>query len=171
MDKITEGQKGVTEDMKKLKEGRDKGDMQPGEQSKQFAEIAAQQAAMRKALEQLQKEKQERGKGDKGLQEIIDQMNKNEIDLVNKRLTNETLKRQQNIITRLLEAEKAEREQDWDDKRKAERPNDVARQIPPAMEEYLRKRMAETESYKTIPPSVQPFYKTLIEQYYQTIGK
>jgi hypothetical protein len=171
MDKITEGQKGVTEQMKKLKEGRDKGEMQPGEQSKQFAEIAAQQAALRKALEQLQKEKQERGKGDKGLQEIIDQMNKNEIDLVNKRLTNETLKRQQNIITRLLEADKAEREQDWDDKRKAERPNDVARQIPPAMEEYLKKRMAETESYKTIPPSVQPFYKSLIEQYYQSIEK
>ncbi len=171
MDKITEGQKGVTEDMKKLKEGRDKGQTPSGEQSKQFAEIAAQQAALRKALEQLQKEKQERGKGDKSLQDIIDQMNKNEIDLVNKRLTNETLKRQQNILTRLLEAEKAEREQDWDEKRKAERPSDVARQIPPSMEEYIRKRQAETDSYKTIPGSVQPFYKSLIEEYYRTLEK
>jgi hypothetical protein len=169
MDKITEGQKGVTEDMKKMKEGKESGKMGDGEQSKQFAEIAAKQAALKKALEQLQKEKQERGKGDKSLQEIIDQMNKNEIDLVNKRLTNEMMKRQQDILSRLLEAEKAEREQDWDDKRKAERPGDIARSIPPAMEEYLKKRIAETENYKTIPASVNPFYKTLIEQYYNAL--
>jgi hypothetical protein len=169
MDKITEGQKGVSEDMKKLKEGKEGGKMQDGEQSKQFAEIAAKQAAMRKALEQLQKEKQQKGKGDKSLQDIIDQMNKNEIDLVNKRLSNETLKRQQDIITRLLEAEKAEREQDWDDKRKAERPGDITRSIPPAMEEYLKKRIAETEGYKSVPASLQPFYKNLVEQYYKEL--
>lgn len=166
MDKITEGQKGVSEEMKKLKEQRDKNGKEGGN-SKEFAEIAAKQAALRKALEQLQKENKERGRGDKNLQEIIDQMNKNEIDLVNKRLTNETLKRQQDIITRLLEAERAEREQDWDDKRKAERPNEIARALPPSMEEYLKKRQAEVEEYRTLPANMRPFYKNLIDQYYK----
>jgi len=169
MDKITEGQKGVTEEMKKMKEGRESGEMKDGEQSKQFAEIAAKQAALRRALEELNKEKQQRGQGDKELQEIIDQMNRNEIDLVNKRLTNEMIKRQQDILTRLLDAEKAEREQDWDDKRKAERPGQTDRKVPPALAEYLKKRQAEVETYKTVPASLTPYYKNLVENYYKSL--
>jgi len=166
MDKITEGQQGVSEEMKGLKEKMGKG--QEGS-SKEFAEIAAKQAQLRKALEALQKEKQMQGKGDPTLQEIIDQMNRNEIDLVNKRLTNEMMKRQQDILTRLLEAEKASREQDWDDKRKAERPEMADRPLPPSMEEYIKKRQAESEMFKSVPAALKPYYKQLAESYYNTL--
>lgn len=47
-------------------------------------------------------------------------MNKIEIDLVNKKLNNETLNRQKDIMTRLLEAEKSDRQRDQDQKRQAE---------------------------------------------------
>jgi hypothetical protein len=47
-------------------------------------------------------------------------MDKIETDLVNKRLTKEMLKRQQQILTRLLEHEKAEREREQDEQRQAE---------------------------------------------------
>ena len=67
-----------------------------------------------------------------GLQEIIDEMNKMEIDLVNKKLNNETLKRQQDIVTRLLEAEKADRQREFDNKRKAEIGTDKKRELPPS---------------------------------------
>jgi len=166
MDKITEGQEGVSEDMKNLKEKMGKGEEG---KSQDFAEIAAKQAQLKKALEALQKEKSQQGKGSQQLQEIIDQMNRNEIDLVNKRLTNEMLKRQQDILTRLLEAEKASREQDWDDKRKAERPEMAEREIPPSMEEYIKKREAETEMFKSVPASLRPYYKQLAESYYNSL--
>jgi len=166
MDKITEGQKSVSDGMKEMKDKMGKG--QEGT-SKEFAEIAAKQAQLKKALEALQKEKQMQGRGDPALQEIIDQMNKNEIDLVNKRLTNEMMKRQQDILTRLLEAEKASREQDWDDKRKAERPEIADRPIPPSMEEYIKKRQAESEMFKSVPASLKPYYKQLAESYYNTL--
>lgn len=171
MDKITEGQKSVSEEMKKMKEGRDKGGQNPkeGGESKEFAEIAARQAALRRAMEEMQKERQQQGKGDPKLQEIIDQMNQNEIDLVNKKLTNEMIRRQQDIITRLLDAEKASREQDWDNKRKAERPEIAERKLPPSMQEYIRKRQAETEMFKTVAPSLRPYYKERVEEYYRTL--
>lgn len=182
MDKITEGQQKLTEEMKKMKEAREKGkpggegkegkdgkDGKEGGESKEFAEIAAQQAKLRKALEGLQKEKQMQGKGDKGLQEIIDQMNQNEIDLVNKRLSNEMIKRQQDILTRLLEAEKATREQDWDEKRKAQQAQNAERAFPPSMDTYLKQRKAETEMFKTVSPSLKPYYKNLVEDYYRSL--
>jgi hypothetical protein len=38
---------------------------------------------------------------------------------------------------------------------------------PAALEEYLKKRQAETELYKTTSPVLKPFYKQLVEQYWK----
>ena len=108
---------------------------------------------------------QQQGQGGQELQEIIDQMNKNEIDLVNKRLTNEMMKRQQDILTRLLKAEKAQREREYDNKRKAETATPAEKKLPPSMEEYIKKRESEIELYKTVNPALRPYYKNLVEEY------
>ncbi len=153
------------EDMKNGKGGKGKGGM-----SKRFAEMAKRQAALREALEKLQREKQQSGEGgDPQLQDIIDQMNKTEIDLVNKKLNNETMKRQQDIMTRLLKSEKAERQREFDEKRKAERTQEKERKMPPALEEYIKKRESEIDMYKTVSPSLKPYYKKLVEDYYKTL--
>ena len=165
-DKLSEGQQQLNEQMQKMKEGMKKGD-QPG--SKEFAQMAARQAALRQALREKQKQLQEKGKGSKELQDIIDQMNKTEIDLVNKRLTNEMQKRQQDILTRLLEHEKAERQREQDNQRKSEQAKNYERPLPPSLEEYLKKREAEIELYRTVSPSLKPYYKMLVEEYYRTL--
>ena len=138
--------------------------------AKEFAQMAAKQAAMRKALQEKQRKLQEQGKGgNQGLKELIDQMDKTEIDLVNKRLTNEMLKRQQDIVSRLLEHEEAERQQEFDEKRKSEVAKDLQRKMPPALEEYIRKRKAEVEQYKMVSPTLKPYYKSLVEGYFNTL--
>lgn len=166
-DKIGEGQKSVNESLKKLKE-RMQG-MGKGEMSKEFAKAAAQQAAMREALKKKQKELQERGKGDKGLQDIIDQMEKTETELVNKKLNNETLKRNSDILTRLLESEKAERERKEDEQRKANTAKEQQNQMPPALQEYIKKRQAEVEQYQKVSPTLKPYYKQLVEDYFKSL--
>lgn len=165
-DRTTPGQQELNDQMKQMKEGMDKG--QKGS-SKEFAQMAARQAALRKALREKQKELQERGKGSKELQDIIDQMDKVEIDLVNKKLTNETLRRQQDILTRLLEHDKAERERGLDEQRKAEAAREKERTMPPSLEEYLKKREAEIEMYKTVSPALKPYYKQLVEEYFKSV--
>jgi hypothetical protein len=137
-DKISQGQKSLNQQLQSMMKGKQKGQ---GPGSKEFAQAAARQAAMRKALEQMKKELQEEGKGGgNDLQKLIDEMNKTEIDLVNKRLDNEMLKRQKDILTRLLEAENADRQRKLDDKRKSRTADQVEKNIPPALEEYLKKR-------------------------------
>jgi hypothetical protein len=96
-------------------------------------------------------------------------MNKIETDLVNKRLDSEMLKRQQDITTRLLEAEKAERQREFDNKRKAETASEKKRELPPSLKEYIKKREAELEMYKTVSPALRPYYKYLVDEYYKAL--
>ena len=166
-DKMSQGQQSLNEQMKQMKERMEKG--MGGGSSKEFAEMAARQAAMRKALKEKQKKLQEQGQGSKELQEMIDQMDKSEEDLVNKRLTNEMMKRQQDILTRLLEHEKAERQREYDEQRKAEQATQQERQMPPSLEEYIKKREAEVEMFKAVSPALKPYYKSLVEQYINSL--
>jgi hypothetical protein len=165
-DKMSQGQKSVNQLMKEMQERMKNGQ---GGSSKEFAQMAAQQAAMRKALEALAKEKRQSGKPDKELQDIIDQMDRSEIDLVNKRLTAETMRRQEDILKKLLDHEKAEREREMDEQRKSETASQYERKMPPALEEYLRKREAELELYRTVSPSLRPHYKHLVEEYQRNL--
>ena len=167
MDKITEGQKKMNEGMKKMMEGKE--GKEGGTSAKEFAEAAAQQAALRKALEAKQQKNMEQGKGSKSLQEIIDAMDKIESDLVNKRLDNDMLLRQQDILTRLLEAEKADRQREYENQRKAEIGKDSNKELPPALKEYLKERETEIEMYKKVSPALRPYYKKLVDDYYKAL--
>lgn len=166
MDKITEGQKELKDGLQKMLDDQKNG-KKPG--SKGFAQAAARQAAMRKALEELQEGKREQGKGDKGLQNIIDQMDQIEEDLVNKRLNNDLMKRQEQITTRLLEAQNAERQREKENKRKAQRGEEKKKELPAPLVDYLKKKEAETEMYKTISPSLRPYYRKLVDDYYNAL--
>jgi hypothetical protein len=139
--------------------------------SKQFAEAAAKQAAIRKALKEMQEDRQQKGQGaDKGLQDLMQEMDKNEEQLVNKQLTNEMQKRQQEIMGKLLEAEKAERERGEDETREAQQPRAYTPPVPPvALQEYLKKRQSEVELYRTTSPALRPYYRSLVENYYNTL--
>ncbi len=163
-DKISKGQKEISEQLRKMHEKMQNGNMPSSEE---FAKTAAKQAALRNALREMQKQLQQQGKGSKELEQIMEEMNKIETDLVNKRLTNEMLQRQQEILTRLLEHEKAERQRDKDNKRKSETAQDYQRPLPPALEEYLRQREAETEELRSVSPRLTPYYKRLVENYFK----
>ncbi|MEM6317426.1 MAG: DUF4175 family protein [Bacteroidota bacterium] len=170
MDKISQGQKQMNSQMQQMKEAMEKMQGDKG-QAKQFAQMAAKQAALRKALREAKQKMQEEGRGKdaQGLQEIMDAMDKVETDLVNKRLTNEMMKRQEQILSRLLEAEKAEREREFDNKRKAESAAQKERKMPPSLEKYIKQREAEIELYKSVSPALRPYYKILVEEYFKEL--
>ncbi len=140
--------------------------------SEGFAKMAAQQEAMRRALQQLQKELGEQGKGGKlgDLKKTEELMDEQEKDLVNKRITPETLKRNEEILTRLLEHEKAEKEQETEDKREANEAEQKERTTPPEIQEYLDKIRREQELLKTVTPGLSPYYKEKVKEYYRQLG-
>lgn len=141
-----------------------------GNNSEQLARMAAEQAAIRKMIQDLmesQKGSQVGKQMEKELQEIADKMDETETDLVNKRVTPELIKRNQEITTRLLESEKAMKEQDEDEQRKAQSAKQQPKQPPAAFEKYIREKEKQTELLRTIPPTFSPFYKREVDTYFR----
>jgi hypothetical protein len=87
---------------------------------------------------------------------------------VNKRISEMTMKRQQEILTRLLESEKAERQREEEQRRESNEARDIHRN-PPQFEEYKKQQLRETELLKTIPPGFTGFYKNLVNSYFQSL--
>lgn len=160
---------------KEMKSGKIPG---KGEMSKQMAEFAQKQAAIREALRQLLEEEGKQQGGKDGLsneltqqiKQAMEQMDKTETELANKKLTEELLIRQKEIFTRLLEAEEALRKREQDNQRESHTAKDIERPLPPSLEEYLKKREAEILLYKTVPPTLSPYYKQLVEKYFKSIS-
>lgn len=142
------------------------------ELSEELARLAAEQELIRRQLESIKEAEDGQPGGGQGddLKRAIEQMEQNEVDLVNKRLTQQLLNRQKNIETRLLKAEKAQREQELEEEREAESPSVFSREIPPQFEEYLKSKQKEIELLKTIPVELNPFYKKEVNDYFRRIS-
>jgi len=156
---------------KKGEEGKGKGSGQRGNgMSEELARLAAQQEALRNELQKLSQQQNKDGTGSLGnLDKLAKQMEETEKDLVNRQISQETLARQEEILTRLLESEKAERERDQDNKRESNEFPDLITRNPGQFEEYKKLKMKEAELLKTIPTSLNGFYKNLVNSYFQTL--
>ena len=164
-----EQQKKLGEQLGKMKEGMQQG-KDPKKMGKDFADAVQKQAAIREALRQMKDKMSQQQKNESGIDGMMQKMDDVEKDLVTKKLTNETIKRQKEIETRLLEFEKAKREQDEDDKRQSKSAIEIPRKLPPNLEEYLQKRKSAMELYQTVPPNLKPFYKNLVEKYLRLVN-
>jgi hypothetical protein len=106
----------------------------------------------------------------KQLRELEGKMDKNETDLVNRRLSNEIMLRQRDILTRLLETEKAVRNQEEDEKRSSQSAKELSRPIPPMLQKYFTDQKSLLELYKTAPPQLKPYYRKMVENYFLYVG-
>lgn len=153
------------------KKGKD-GKPKPGSggMSKQIAEMAAKQAAIRKEIEKMAEEMNEDGSGKgNGLKEIAKEMEDQEKDLVNKKFDTEVMERQQDILSRLLKAENAEREREMDEKRKSLTGDQSLKSNPLDYLEYQKQKQKEVELLKTMPPSLKPYYKERVNDYFNKL--
>lgn len=162
-----EMQKQLNERMQKLmKEGQ--GGKGGRGMSEELSRLAAEQAMMRKMLKELQDAQKgtEMGKKLGGeMNDIMNKMDETETDLVNKRVTQNTIKRQQEMLIRLLESEKAIKEQEEDMQRKAESAKPVMRKPPPQYEQLVKEKQKQVELLRSVPPDFSPFYKREVDSY------
>lgn len=156
----------LNKDLQDMKDGKNPGGKSGMSQG--LARLAAQQEAIRREIQRLAGELGENGKnGEKGnLLKLAEEMEKNENDIVNKNITSETLKRNQDILTRLLDAENAEREREFDDKRESNEAKDTPLSNLAKFIEYNRLKNKETELLLSVPPSLNLFYRNKVSEYF-----
>jgi len=161
---LSEMQKQLNQQIRELSQSGKSG----RELSEELAKLAAEQERIRKALEEADKKYGgEQGEMDK----LMQQMEDTEMDLVNKNLNRQMQQRQQQILTRMLEAEKAMRERELDSKREAKSATQYEKMLPKAFEDYVKQREKEIELLKTVPARLVPFFKIEVSQYFERLKK
>ena len=157
----------------KMGEGANKG-QQPksgGQMSKQLAQMAAQQAALREMAKERAKELNQDGSGEgEEMRKIAEEMEQLERDLINKVVDENTIERQRDILSRLLEAEKAEKTRGEKKDRKSTTGNQGLHPTPPQTIDYLKDRANELDMLKTIPADLAPYYKDRVNDYFNTVS-
>ena len=151
--------------------GQEKGKSgQSGQTSEQFAKMAAQQEAIRKMLQDYNNDlKEQNGVGDKAIEQIIREMEATEKDLVNRILSNQTINRQKNIEIRLLESERAEMEREKEEKRESTEAQERYNPQPPKEWIFQKEKEQQQEMIRTIPATLQYYYKEKANQYFYNI--
>jgi hypothetical protein len=169
MSQMRQRQQSLNQQLQKMREEMQKGQQPDGKRnsmSEQFARMAAEQEAIRKALGEYMQELQKQGLKDQGgLSELMKQMEKTEEELVNKMLNQNTLKRQEEIRTRLLESEKAEREREEEERRESKEVKNQIFSNPSLFLEYKRLTEKEREMLRYSTPLLQHFYKNKVNEF------
>ena len=154
--------KGLQDGMKGAQKKGQKGEKGLNEQ---IARLAAQQEAIRNEMQKYQQYLKEQGIGNHGENEAILEMEENERDLINKRVTRETLLRQQQILSRLLESEKAEQKREQEERREADEAKSQKFSNPEGNLKYNKYAKGETEILKLSTLPVKRFYKSKANRY------
>lgn len=143
--------------------------------SEELSQMAAQQAMIRSLLKQMEENAKgtEVGKQqDQQVKELMQKMDETETDLVNKRVSPNTINRQDEILTRLLESEKALKQQEEDPRREAEAAKSTKRTSPSFFDSTGQAtKTRQVEVLRSVTPNYNLFYKKQANQYLQNLGK
>lgn len=139
--------------------------------SEEFARMAAQQEMIRRMMQEYGQEMKSASGGDPKLAREIDQMMKQmeqtETDLVNRTITQQTIQRQQQIMTRLLQHEKAEMEREKEERRESHEAGDMYSQPTPAeLEKYKKQLNPASDQLRSVPPTLSPYYREKVNDYF-----
>ena len=135
--------------------------------NKEIAKMAAEQTAIRQKLEQLRNEMNKEGQGlGNKLNPLIKELEQQEKDLINRNINKDMINRQRDIMTRLLESEKAIMERGFEEKRESKSGKDENYGNKIRFDEYNKQKLKQIELLKSADPSYKKYYKDKANQYF-----
>ena len=183
--KPSDGESGDMKEMlkkqlEKMQKGSNPGGTKPGDKegqgmmglgNKEIAKMAAQQTAIRQRLEQMRNEMNQDGSGNGNkLNPLIKDLEQQEKDLINKKFNNEMIKRQKDILTRLLESEKALMERGFEEKRESKVGKNVFLSNQKRIDEYNNQKLRQIELLRSVDPVFKKYYKDKANEYFNFVN-
>lgn len=163
--------------MSGMQQGINQGTQNLGsQQAAEMARLAGEQGMVRKSLEQLAKEAANTGQLSKllgDLNHIAQEMREVQTDLAQGNVNPETLRKQDRILSRLLDSQRSTRERDYEKKRKADSGVNVARTSPREIDlntQEGRNRLHE-DMLKAIEEGYAKDYEELIRKYFDALER
>jgi hypothetical protein len=143
----------------------------PGLSAKEQVKMAAQQAQIRESLKQLKEELNKDGSGNGNqLNDLIKDLDKLEEDLVNGNIGGDFVNRQEEILSRLLESDKAMRERGFSEERESNEGKNNEEGNLIEFTEYNKKKDAEVEFLRSLPVGLRVYYKTMVNEYFNSVN-
>ena len=105
------------------------------------------------------------------LDELIKDLDDLQNDLINGKVGSDFVKRQEDIVTRLLESEKALRERGYSEEREAKEGKNQEDSNLKEFTEYTKKKDAELEFIRSLPVGLRVYYKGLVNDYFNSVNK
>lgn len=140
----------------------------PGQMSQQLGESLMQHEMMQQMLRDIMNNGSVGSDAKSQLQKIDQLLEQNRRELMNKTINAQTISRQNLITTRLLEAEKAEMEREFENKRESESATDFYSN-PLKFFEYKEKENYSIEYFNKNSHQLNNFYNYKYKQYLQNI--
>jgi hypothetical protein len=146
------------------------------QQAAEWARLAGEQGAARKALEQLLKEAEQAGELSKllgDLNRIAEEMREVQTDMEQNNVNPETIRKQERILSRLLDSQRSMRERDYEKRRRAEPGKNVLRQSPADIDlttQEGRSRLRQ-ELLKVLQQKYAKDYEELIRRYFEALER
>lgn len=143
-------------------------------QAAMMKRLAGRQEAIRKSLEELNREAKASGKSKKiasNLERVLEQMKEVVSDLQSQNLDDGLIKKQQNILSRLLDAQRSVNDRDYEKKRESESGRTWSRKSPGKIDfsKKENKTNLEKELLKAEQEGYSRDYKELIKKYYRSL--
>jgi hypothetical protein len=141
------------------------------EQQAAMARLAAEQEALRKSLEELQREMGQRSEILGRLDQVGGDMEEVVKDLQARKVDQRTVDRQRRILSRLLDSQRSVRERDFSRKRQARAGTNVARRSPGALPEDLGEwqNQLQQDLLRAKKEGYTQDYLELIKQYFEAL--
>jgi len=139
------------------------GELTPGQQQ----ELAKQQEDIRQKLNDMYQKLEGEGKG--GLAKAMQEMEETEQELLKEELSKRTLERQQQIMNRMLDYDKAVREREFDEQRKSNSGKELAGQRPDTWDVETKDRALRQEQLQQGQFLYHQAYQQFIDDYYQRV--
>ncbi len=137
--------------------------------TERLRQMGGQQEQIRRQIKQLSRDRTARNKLMGDLNRIAEQMLESIQDLQENRVSRRTVQRQQQILTRMLEATKSLQERGKDKKRKSETGTDLVRPGPGALSPTERLDLLRRDLFKALESGYSPDYERLIRQYFDLL--
>ena len=166
-------QQGLNQAMQQMQKGKG-GKLSP-EQQGEMKRMASQQGRIQKSMEQLANEQKNSGSSGKktlgSLQKIAEEMKKTVEDLQRGSITSETLKRQDKILSRLLDAPRSIHERDKDKRRESEEGEKYSRKSPSEIDFKTQegRNKALRELMQSLQQGYTKDYELLIRKYFEVL--
>ncbi|HOU97543.1 MAG TPA: hypothetical protein PLP65_01730 [Bacteroidales bacterium] len=155
--------------LNEMKQGQKNGDGK--KMSEQLGKMISMQDKMNQMLNELMQQGGISPESAKKLQEIKNLMNDVQKDIANKNISNQTIQRQEQILTRLLEAEKADNERDTENKRESQTGKNDKISNPNDFFQYKGKKSTYDEILFQSNLPLKKYYQELYRKYMINLNK